>query len=533
VSKEKDTGNKDGLGRRSMLKAMAGIPVLGAFGFEAYRKLNHVAQNDTRKQIISELGLDDLLSSVRPITTSDGDLIRIGIVGFGVRGRQLSKALGFMEKEEFEEELAKQKERGDDSLQSQIDHGNLNIAITGICDVFDLHAERGQSYARHDIFSAGDIARKHPVKRYLTYHDMLADPNIDAIIIAAPDHHHAQMTIDAIKAGKHVYCEKAPIHREDEIQPLYDTVSNSGLVYQMGHQIPQNAVFQQAREIINRDMLGKISQVETTTNRNSPSLAWVRHVTNSGKTKPGDAQSIDWKQWLGKAPEVPFSIRRFYSWARYSEYDTGLFGQLFSHEFDAINQLLKLGIPSKVSATGGQYYYTEFGDIPDVLHTSFEYPERGTTLTYSANLTSSKIRPRTIYGRDASMTVGGDLSVTPDIKSERYADLLENGLVDSTRPMLEITEGTDLSSPVDAITSASVRYYASRGLTTTSIFGRMYDVTHLHLKEWLDCIRHDGKPSGNIEMAIQEAVVIAMADISYREQCRTSWDAVNKQILRV
>jgi len=530
---DKDTEHKEGLGRRSMLKAMAGIPVLGALGFATYKKLSHDVQNDSRRQIISELGLDDLLSSVKPVTKSSGDLIKIGMIGFGVRGRQDSKALGFMEKSAYEEDLAEQKASGDDTLASQIRDGNLNVAITGICDVFDRHAERGLNTARHDIFSGGEIAKKHPVKRYQTYHDMLADPEIDAVVITTPDHHHAQMSIDAINAGKHVYCEKAPIHREDEIQPLYETVKNSGLVYQMGHQIPQNAVFQQAREILNRGLLGNISQVETTTNRNSPSLAWIRHVTNSGQVKPGDAQSIDWKQWLGKAPEVPFSIRRFYSWARYSEYDTGLFGQLFSHEFDAINQLLHLGIPSMVSATGGQYYYTEFGDIPDVLHTSFEYPERGTTLTYSANLTSSKIRPRTIYGRDASMTVGGDLTMTPDIRSERYADLMERGLVDSTHPMLEITADTDLSSPIDAVTSASVRYYASRGLTTTSIFGRNYDVTHLHLKEWLDCIRNGGTPSGNIEMAIQEAIVIAMADISYREQCRTSWDPEQKKIIRL
>ncbi len=137
---------------------------------------------------------------------------------------------------------------------------------------------------------------------------MLADPNIDAVIVSAPDHHHAQMSIDAVKAGKHVYCEKAPVHREDEIQPLYEAVKNSGMVYQMGHQIPQNAVFQQAKEIINRGLLGNISQVETTTNRNTPSGAWIRHLDNSGEPKPGDEKSIDWKQWLGKAPEVPFSI---------------------------------------------------------------------------------------------------------------------------------------------------------------------------------------------------------------------------------
>lgn len=533
MSNEKDMKHKDGLGRRSVLKALAGIPVLGALGFETSRKFKSDAQNDSRKQIIHELGLDDLHLSVKKITKTEGDLIRVGIVGWGIRGPQLAKALGFVEKTKFEESLAQQQQRGSNSLKSQIEHGNFNVVIAGVCDVFDLHVDKGLSIAQHDIFTGGEYARKNPVKRYQHYHDMLADPAIDAVIISTPDHHHAQMTIDAVKAGKHVYCEKAPVHREDEIQPLYDAVTNSGVVYQMGHQIPQNAVFQQAQEIINRGLLGKISQIETSTNRNFRHGAWIRHLNDSGEPKPGDVQSIDWTQWLGKAPKVPFSIRRYYSWARYFDYDTGLFGQLFSHEFDAVNQLLKLGIPNMVSSTGGQYFYTEFGDIPDVLHTSFEYADHGATMTYSANLTSSIRRPRTIYGRDAAMTVGENLTMTPDRRSDKYAGLIESDLVDPSRPMLEISKGTKLTNAMDAVTSASVRYYASRGLTSTYIDGVEWDVVSLHLKEWLDCIRHGGTPSANIEMATQEAVVIAMADISYREKCRTSWDPVNKQILRV
>lgn len=524
---------KNKLGRRNALKAMAGIPVLGIFGFESLRKIRYDADNDIRARIIRELKLDDLLSSVKQVTYLPGDLIRIGIIGFGVRGTQLSQALGFMEKSRFGKALADQEETGDESLRTQVGHGNMNVAITGICDVYDVHAENGLEAARHDIFTGGEIAKKNPVKRYLHYHEMLSDPAIDAVIIAVPDHHHAQITIDAVRAGKHVYCEKAPIHRESEIRPLYEAVRNSGVVYQMGHQIPQNSVFQQAREMINRGLLGNISQVETTTNRNTPSGAWIRHRTSNGDLKPGDERSIDWEQWLGNAPRVPFSVRRYYSWARYSEYDTGLFGQLFSHEFDAVNQLLHLGIPELVSSTGGQYYYTEFGDIPDVLHTTFEYREKGTSLTYSANLTSARSRPRTIYGKEASMTIGGSLTMTPDSNSERYRDLIENGMVDPARPMMEIREGSTLSDAVDAVSSASTAYYASRGLTTTNIGGQQWDVTHLHLKEWLNCIRHGGEPSANIDMAIQEAVVIAMADISYREQCRTSWDPVNQKILRV
>ncbi|MCF8226598.1 MAG: Gfo/Idh/MocA family oxidoreductase [Bacteroidales bacterium] len=517
---------KSGIGRRNMLKALAGVPVLGLFGVQVLRKFSYDDRHNVRRQIINELGLNDLLDSVKPVTPSNGDVIRIGIAGFGMRGPQLANALGFMEKKQFDNAVK------NGSLDSQIKYGNFNAAITGICDVFDQHAENGLATAGHDIFTGGEIAQKHPVKRYSHYHDMIADPDIDAIIVATPDHHHAQMSIDAIKAGKHVYCEKAVIHREDEIEPLYEAVKNSGLVFQMGHQIPQNAVFQQAKELIRRGMLGDISHIETTTNRNTPHGAWIRHVDNQGNTKPGDEKSIDWKQWLGNAPEVPFSIRRFYNWARYFDYDTGLFGQLFSHEYDAINQLLDIGIPETVVATGGQYYYNDFGQIPDVLHTNFEYPERGLTLTYSANLTSSKTRPRTIYGKEASMTVGGHLTMTPDGNSERYADLLKRGLVDPSRPMIEIMKGSSLESAIDAVSSATTQYYAARGLTSTSIDGREWDVTHLHLKEWLDCIRNGGTPSANIDKAYDEAVTLAMADISYREQCRTRWDPVNRKILR-
>lgn len=527
MSTQEDDTKKAGMGRRSMLKSLAGIPVLGLLGIEVLRKINYTEKNNVRKEILRELGLDDLLSSVKTVTQSKGDLIRIGIVGFGSEGKRLARELGFMDKKSYEAESHT------GVMETLSRYGNMNVAITGICEVFDLRAEQGLEAARHDIFTGGEIAGKHPVKRYMHYHDMLNDPNIDAVIIATPDHHHAGMAIEAAKAGKHVYCEKAPIHRENEIQPLYDAVKNSDIVYQLGHQIPQNAVFQQAQEIIRRGLLGKISHVETTTNRNTSNGAWIRHLDAKGNPRPGDTRSIDWQQWLGDAPYAPFSIERYYGWARYFDYDTGLFGQLFSHEFDAVNQLLKLGVPETVSATGGQYVYTDFGEIADVLHTSFEYPEKGISLTYSANLASSKSRPRTIYGRDASMDIGGELVVVPDKDSQRYADLLEKGLVNPSSPMVKILKGASLEESIDAVSSATAQYYASRGLIDTNIEGREWPLAHLHMREWLNCIRDGGEPSANIEMAWQESVVIAMADISYRENCRTRWDAVNKKIIRM
>ncbi len=510
------------------MKALAGVPVLGFLGFEILRKAKYDHAHDTRREILNELGLGDIESRIAQVPApSKGDILRIGIVGYGVRGGQLARALGFMERETFN--IPGEAEK----LATQIEFGNLNVAVTGICDVFDLHAENGLATARHDIHTGGEFAKKHPVKRYNHYHDMLADKEIDAVIITTPDHHHAQMTIDAINAGKHVYCEKSLIRREEEINPVYEAVKNSDRVFQLGHQYPHNAIFKPAREIIKRGLLGKISHIETSTNRNSPDGAWIRHLDKNGNPKPGNEQSIDWKQWLGSVPHAPFSIERYYGWARFFDYDTGLFGQLFSHEFDAVNQALNIGIPASVVASGGQYVYKDFGEIPDVLHSTFEYPDKGLTLTYSANLSSSVSRPRTIYGQDASMTMAGELTLTPDGNSDRFRELIERGVIDPSSPMLSIIRGKRQGGGPDAVTSATTKYYESRGLTSTVIGGAVWDVTHLHLKEWIDCIRNGGETSANIEKSYEEGVAIAMADISYRENCRTEWDPVNRKINRV
>ena len=211
-----------------------------------------------------------------------------------------------------------------DTLKDWLAQEDLNVAITGICDVFDLHAENGLATARNEFRAGGAAPSKLPVKRYMTYQEMLDDKDIDAVMIATPDHHHAPITTAAAKAGKHVYCEKSPAHSEDQLYEMYDAVKNSKIVYQLGHQITQSVIFQQAKDIIKKDILGKITLVETTTNRNTADGAWIRDLDKNGNPKPGDEKSIDWQQWLGPAPKVPFSIDRYYNWTKFFDYDIGL-----------------------------------------------------------------------------------------------------------------------------------------------------------------------------------------------------------------
>jgi predicted dehydrogenase len=515
-------GKRKGMPRRTALKALAGIPVLGFMGIQVLKKSNY--DTEKRSRIIKELGLDTIEFPQSDYGSGKipTDVIKLGIIGFGNRAKQLSNALGYMHPDDT---IARQK-RG--TLTNWMEQEYLGAALVGICDVYDKHAENGLETAQNDVRPGREITPKLPVKRYRTYQEMLADKDIDAVIIATPDHHHARIATEAARVGKHVYSEKSPALHEDELYELYDTIKGSGVVYQLGHQITQSTVFQQAKEIIKRNLLGKITLVETTTNRNTASGAWIRHLDANGNLKPGDEKTIDWNQWLGNAPYVPFSIERFYSWTQWFDYDHGMIGQLFTHEFDAVNQLLHIGIPKSVSSSGGIYYWKDNREMPDSLHCVFEYPQHELTLLYSGNLMSSRSRGRVFMGRDASMELGNNAIITADRNSTKYAEAIKSGIIDTSAPMISFNPN---AGQIDAVTSASEKYYAARGLTTTTVNGRSVDVTHLHLREWLNCIRNGGTPSANIEMAFQEGITCIMAHKSYVEKRAVVWDEVAGKIV--
>jgi predicted dehydrogenase len=507
--------------RRTLLKALVGIPVLGVFAFELFRKWTF--DQEKKNRIIKDLGLENLKVPVAAKNSSaKSDLLRIGLIGFGSRAVSHANGLGYMLPQDVE---ARKK---NNTLKDWLAQEDLNVAITGICDVFDLHAENGLATARSEYRAGGGAASKLPVKRYMSYQEMLDDKDIDAVMIATPDHHHAPIATAAARAGKHVYCEKSPAHSEEQLYEMYDTVKNSKIVYQLGHQITQSVIFQQAKDIIRKDILGKITLIETTTNRNTADGAWIRHLDKNGNPKPGDEKSIDWSQWLGHAPKVPFSIDRYYNWTKFFDYDIGLIGQLFTHEFDSVNQLLRIGIPKSVVSSGGIYYWKDNRDMPDVLNCVFEYPDRELTLLYSATLGNSRSRGRVFMGHDASMEIGSAISITADSDSTRYKKQIEAGLIDPAVPMVSFNPNR---GSIDAVTSATEKYYAARGLTTTTINGVQVDVTYLHIKEWIDCIRSGKTPSANIEKAFEEGVACLMAHKSYVEKRRTEWDPVNRKIV--
>lgn len=511
--------------RRTVFKSLASVPFLGAFVY----KWNQVSDFESRKRdshnkLIRELGLTD--SKPTPLahkTDKHQDHIRLGVIGCGVRADQVLKAAGFL----GENKLGDLRNGNNISgLEEWLGQEDLNISITGICDVFDMRAEAAIAQSKNSLQAVRESKSTPGAKRYKHYHDLLNSKNVDAVIIATPDHHHAQMTIDAIQAGKHVYCEKSLTRTEEEVYQVYDVVKNSSLVFQLGHQVRQNPIYNKARNLILKGALGHVNLVECTTNRNSPNGAWVRDYED-GKPKPGDVNTIDWGQWLGSRPEVPFSIDRYYNWTKYWDYANGLGGQLFSHEFDAVNGILECGIPKTCMATGGIYHYKDGRDIPDVFQAVYEFPDKGMSLLYSATLMNSRARGRVFMGSDASLEIGDDLKITADSNSIKYNKDLISGNINVDQPLLYLSPNTE----IDGVSSATQKYYAARGLTDVVIDGKKVDITHLHIKEWLNAIRYDTPVSCGIEISFDEAIAVIMGTKSYREKRMVEWDSVNRKIV--
>ena len=527
------TPETNGIKRRDILKSLVSLPMFGAFLYELLKKLSY----DRRKKsdILSELGVDEKKQALQPKPSfkRSGKLVKVGIIGFGSRGEQLARSLGFAHPIWIDEKRkAVQRNKMDNTLKDWMEQENLNVAITGICDVFDLRAERGLVIAKNDTGPGGTSVIQTNVKRYRTYHDMLESPDIDAVIVATPDFHHAHITIDAVNAGKHVYCEKCMTRTDDETYRVVEAVKNAeknkNIVFQLGHQYHHSYAFPKAKEIIEKNILGKITLVETSSNRNTPDGAWVRHLDSKGNPKPGDPKTIDWDQWLGSSPKVPFSIDRYYNWTKWWDYATGLSGQLFSHEYDAVNQILELGIPKYCMASGGIYFYKDNREIPDIFHAIFEFPDKDLTLIYSASLASSLSRGRIFMGHDGAMEVGADLKVIVDRDSIRFKEKIEQGIIDTSLPLFTYQPGL---KGIKAVTSATERYYLTRGLTYTYRDGKQIDISHLHLKEWLDCIRNGGTPSSDINKGFEVTIACHMATKSYREHRRVEWDPIKQRII--
>ena len=544
--KDKSTSDKTSKktpseGRRNALKTLATIPVLGAMAYGVYKKKTTENKNHLAGSIFNTEAKPAVMD-VQP----GGKKIRIGVIGYGGRGAYLLQALGFATPD-YISDLKEQAKTDPNNTRYKdfLEQDDLNVEITGVCDIFEVNAKNAV-LAGANLKREGKGAKfaKTPTV-YKNYRELLAAPDIDAVIIGTPDHWHGTMIIEAARAGKHIYVEKPLTWTVPETYLVEEAVKNSNVVFQLGHQGRQIEINHRAKQMIAEGMIGKVTLVEVTTNRNDPNGAWVYDIH-----PVGNPSTIDWKQYEGDPQRIKeymdymtsaglakyvgpdardkFSPERFFRWRCWWDYSTGLSGDLFTHEYDAMNHILNLGIPASASSAGGVYFFKDGRTVPDVLQSTFLFDDQDLCLNYSATLASQNERPRIIMGTDATIELGGTLNVKVDPSSKKYRDKIDQGLIKPGEVFYRYASGKS----IDALSSPTEKYFAERGLLFSYVGGKRYNTTFLHLREWLECIRQDKQPSCNIQAAFEEAITAHMGTRAYLEGRTMYWDKDKRVITR-
>lgn len=232
--------------------------------------------------------------------------------------------------------------------------------MVAAADIYQGRLDRAKERFGNHLFTTRD------------YREVLARKDVDAVIIATPDHWHARIATEALTAGKDVYVEKPMVQKVEDGVKLVDAAKASGRILQVGSQRVSSIVYAKAKELIENGAIGELNLVEAWWDRNSAIGAWQYSI-------PPDATpaNVDWDKFLGSAPKRPFEPIRLFRWRNYQDYGTGVAGDLFVHLFSGMHFITGAVGPNRVFATGGLRYWKDGRDVPDVMMGLYDYPSRG------------------------------------------------------------------------------------------------------------------------------------------------------------
>ena len=302
--------------RRKFIKNLSGSVAAISIG-------NDVAasENAIKRKLISKT------------TTSSNDKIRIGLIGAGIIGHY------------------------DTDAALKVD----GVELAGVCDLYTGRLDRAKEKWGNAIFSTRD------------YRELLAKKDIDAVLICTPDHWHQKIAIDAMNAGKHVYCEKPMVQKIEEGHAIIATQKKTGKVLQVGSQRASSVAILEAKKYFEKGTIGELTYVEAYCDRTDAKGAWQYSI-------PTDAspQTIDFDTFLGHAPKVPFDPTRFFRWRNYKDYGTGSAGDLIVHLLTGLHTITGSIGPNKIFALGEINYWKDGRDAYDLINSFMTYPQTAT-----------------------------------------------------------------------------------------------------------------------------------------------------------
>jgi len=415
--------------------------------------------------------------AINDATTARLAPVRLGFVGVGIRGSLLMEAAA----------------------------GIAGVEIKAAADCYRGHLDA----ARERITPAPDVTGR--------YTELLARDDIDAVLIATPDHWHLRMTQEALAAGKHVYVEKPLTHRWQEGEAFIAAVERSGKLVQVGSQYMSMGCAQQAVELVRGGRIGQVTLVEGRMHRNSATGAWYYPI-------PPDASpsTVDWQGFLGPAPAREFDLRRFFQWRLFWDYSGGLPTDLFVHIVTATHQILGVQEPESVVAFGDLYHWKNYREVPDQMTAMVKYAE-GFVLQLVSTAHNGHPGPLlTFYGTEGTLEYDGEsCRLYHEPRSEDFSYATRSWPKATVARFKDAMRLRDNLTPLDGPTAAEPVQYRSPNDE---------DSTRAHVRNWIEAIRGGGKPVEDVRFGHHAALVAHMCNLSFQAGRPARWNRTTRAV---
>lgn len=375
------------------------------------------------------------------------------------------------------------------------------VKLVGVCDLYDKRLKDAKAQWGNDLFTTKE------------YKEILSRKDVDAVIIATPDHWHQPIAIEAMNAGKHVYCEKPVIHKLNEGKALIEAQRKTGVKFQVGSQGMASLGNRAARLLVQQGVIGPVNFVDG------------QFTSAPGRlnafTAPEDAseETIWWSRFLGNAPKKPFNPQHFFAWRNWKDFGTSIAGDLFVHVLSSIHYIMDAEGPEKVYTTGGLRHYTDgLRDTPDVMLGYFDYPDRNNLGAFTVQLGANYVDGVSkkwgsmdfkIVGSKGTLDVGWDKVVLKTMEDVNPKDL-------------EVLEqlGQGMNAP-EKISPREYVFHAEKGYK-----GGHYD----HHFNFINGIRNNTPLTADVLFAVRTAAPALLSFESYLRKDAIQWDAQKLKI---
>lgn len=379
-----------------------------------------------------------------------------------------------------------------------------DVEIRSICDLYDGNLKRAREACVND--------RARTTKEW---ERVVADSDIDAVVIATPDFWHAPMTIAAANAKKDVYVEKAWCVNLDQAKQMRKAVLENRIVMQLGHNYNSAPTFHKAREIYRSGQLGKVTNIRLYIDRTRQFPEWQFFQDYDIVEMPKDAgpDTIAWDRFIKQAPvQRPFNAERFFLWRKWFEYGTGIAGDLMSHLWDSANMVAGMGIPETAVTQGGVYFWKDGRDAPDTWNVMFDYPKAELVVTFQCTFNNRHYgEVEQFLGREMTMEVAPPFCRT-------FAAEWKPEFGERQQEAARIAQQVGLNPedfPVPPIYSMK-----KDELEVTS-----------HWQNFIDCVRTRAVPRCDVYRAFEEAVAVFMSVEAYKRETKVRWDPEKEEIV--